>query len=100
MPQVRKDTKMVVSELQAGSMRVIMATGDAALTALHVSMEVGITHLTDPTKALLLQTLDAKLVWQQMRTPYEGGALFQPHCIQRTLVCVRAKLKWKHQHSA
>jgi hypothetical protein len=72
--QVRKDTKLVVSELQKGSNRVIMATGDAALTALHVSMEVGITNVTDPTKALLLQTADdGQLVWQQMRESHQGG---------------------------
>jgi cation-transporting ATPase 13A1 len=63
--KVRKDTAMVVSELQGGSHRVIMATGDAALTALYVAMKVGITDKEDPSKALLLDP--TANVWEQMR---------------------------------
>ena len=41
--RVRKDTAECVQNLLYGGMSVIMATGDAMLTAIHVAQEVGIT---------------------------------------------------------
>ena len=45
--RVRKDTAECIQNLLYGGMSVIMATGDAMLTAVHVAQEVGITV---PTK--------------------------------------------------
>jgi cation-transporting ATPase 13A1 len=40
--RVRKDTAMVLKKLKEGGMSIAMVTGDAILTAIHVSKEVGI----------------------------------------------------------
>jgi len=40
--RVRKDTKSVLKRLRQGGMSIAMITGDAILTAIHVSKEVGI----------------------------------------------------------
>lgn len=39
--RVRKDTKKVVLQLREGAHDVVMVTGDAILTAIHVAIEVG-----------------------------------------------------------
>ena len=68
---VRKDTTEVVLALQKSSHKVAMATGDAALTALYVGRQVGITG-ADKDKGLLLVVGadDGKLTWQ----PAQGDA--------------------------
>jgi len=40
--RVRRDTKMVLNKLKEGGMGVVMVTGDALLTAIHVAKEVNI----------------------------------------------------------
>jgi manganese-transporting P-type ATPase len=66
--RVRKDTAECVQNLLYGGMSVIMATGDAMLTAIHVAQEVGITV---PTKKgiLILEQTDDEFFW----TDYESG---------------------------
>lgn len=46
--RVRKDTKAVLRRLKQGGMSISMVTGDAILTAIHVSKEVGICSLLSP----------------------------------------------------
>eukprot|EP01104_Vermistella_antarctica_P018701 TRINITY_DN7027_c0_g1_i1.p1 TRINITY_DN7027_c0_g1~~TRINITY_DN7027_c0_g1_i1.p1 ORF type:complete len:1422 (+),score=337.42 TRINITY_DN7027_c0_g1_i1:106-4371(+) len=48
---VRRDSAKVVRELKAGSIRVIMVTGDAALTALYIAGQVSISPLKDSEEA-------------------------------------------------
>lgn len=68
---VRRDTAEVIQELQRSSHCVAMATGDAALTALYVGREVGITS-KDKSKGLVLNKTDSgRLVWQSAQG--EGG---------------------------
>lgn len=50
--RVRKDSAVCVQNLRAGGNAVIMATGDAMLTAVHVAQEVGIT--TSAKKGILI----------------------------------------------
>mmetsp|Transcript_13694 Transcript_13694/g.21164 ORF Transcript_13694/g.21164 Transcript_13694/m.21164 type:complete len:1551 (-) Transcript_13694:1328-5980(-) len=46
--RVRKDTKAVLQRLKQGGMNISMVTGDAILTAIHVSKEVGMCSLLSP----------------------------------------------------
>jgi manganese-transporting P-type ATPase len=66
--RVRKDTAMCVQNLRMGGNTVIMATGDALLTAVHVAQEVGITT-TAKKGILILDSIDSKLQW----TDYDSG---------------------------
>jgi cation-transporting ATPase 13A1 len=59
---VRRDTAEIIAELKRSSHNVAMATGDAALTALYVGRQVGITS-NDKSKALLLTSTDTGLLW-------------------------------------
>ncbi|DAZ94193.1 TPA: hypothetical protein N0F65_000420 [Lagenidium giganteum] len=56
---VRKDSGEILKMLKDSSHQVSMITGDATLTAVHVSKEVGI--ITRP--ALILTEKDDKLIW-------------------------------------
>ncbi|KAK3269066.1 hypothetical protein CYMTET_22468 [Cymbomonas tetramitiformis] len=81
---VRKDTAMIIKQLQDGSHNVIMATGDAALTGLYVAARVGITDKEHPEKALLLEGEGEQLRWASARQdtqvapiPYRAAAIPQ-----------------------
>jgi cation-transporting ATPase 13A1 len=55
---VRRDTSSSIRELQNGSHRVIMVTGDSPLTSIHVAKQVGIIRQqsnADAGRSLLLQ---------------------------------------------
>jgi cation-transporting ATPase 13A1 len=70
--RVRRDTTVVIRDLLQGSMKVVMVTGDAALTALHVAVETGIARCSKQDQAacvgLLLHGEDAKsLEWRPAR---------------------------------
>ena len=60
---VRRDSNAVIGNLRNGAHSVIMATGDNALTGLHVARATSITG-TDASKALILATRgEDKLEW-------------------------------------
>ncbi|EDQ86672.1 uncharacterized protein MONBRDRAFT_28103 [Monosiga brevicollis MX1] len=59
--KVKPDSRRAVADLQASSHHVVMITGDSALTAAHVALEVGI--VTEAAAILQVQEED-KLVWQ------------------------------------
>jgi cation-transporting ATPase 13A1 len=62
--RVRKDSAEIVSQLRAGGCKVIMATGDAILTGIHVAREVGIT--TESKKSIkLLESAGEGFVWSE-----------------------------------
>lgn len=65
--KVRADSAEIIHALQASSNNVMMATGDATLTALHVGNEVGIARGgLDGALILARDQLD-KLEWQSAR---------------------------------
>ena len=65
--KVRADSAEIIHALQASSNNVMMATGDATLTALHVGNEVGISRGgLDGALILARDQLD-KLEWQSAR---------------------------------
>mmetsp|Transcript_10376 Transcript_10376/g.34080 ORF Transcript_10376/g.34080 Transcript_10376/m.34080 type:complete len:1431 (-) Transcript_10376:1171-5463(-) len=70
---VRRDTPQIISQLLKGSHFVAMATGDAPLTALHVSAEVGITTRS-PEDSLMLQEIgETGLEWVSGRCDDSGN---------------------------
>merc|ERR1719329_360161 len=50
--QLRSDTKLVIGALQDSGHKVVMVTGDAPLTALHVAKACGIARTDSPTLLL------------------------------------------------
>jgi cation-transporting ATPase 13A1 len=69
---VRRDTAEIIAELKRSSHNVAMATGDAALTALYVGRQVGITG-KDKGKALLLTKTDGGLAWLPVQDDASHG---------------------------
>ena len=63
---LKEDTARVVSELQQGGHRIVMATGDNALTACDISRQV---NIIDGNSTLLLSHVGDKVVW----TNLDGG---------------------------
>jgi cation-transporting ATPase 13A1 len=84
--RVRKDTAECVQNLLYGGMSVIMATGDAMLTAIHVAQEVGITV---PTKKgiLILEQKDNEedekcdFFWSDYESGNKSDIAFSPEAI-------------------
>ena len=66
--RVRKDTAICVQNLRLGGNVVIMATGDAMLTAVHVAQEVGITTISKKG-ILIFDIINDIFQW----TDYESG---------------------------
>lgn len=60
---VRKDSGEILKMLKDSSHRVSMITGDATLTAVHVSKEVGI--VTRPALILSEGSIEGELVWKR-----------------------------------
>jgi len=68
---VRRDSAEVVKELRASSHAVAMATGDAALTALHVARDVGITAGVAEKELILRISDTGTLTWVPARAALE-----------------------------
>lgn len=62
----RKDSKQIITDLQASNHSVFMITGDNMLTAVHVGSEVGLTRPKE--SVLILQEKDKGLVWNNADT--------------------------------
>eukprot|EP01147_Barroeca_monosierra_P010353 gene10353-2488_t len=60
---VRADSRAVVEDLKRSAHRVVMVTGDAPLTAIHVAMEVSITQNSRQRLLVLDEHADGSLVW-------------------------------------
>ena len=76
--RVRKDTTECVQNLLCGGMSVIMATGDAMLTAIHVAQEVGIT-VPDKKGILILEhSEDDGFYWVDYDTGEASDEKFIP----------------------
>ena len=78
--RVRKDSATCVQNLRAGGNAVIMATGDAMLTAVHVAQEVGITT-TSKKGVLILENGDGDaqadvLRWMDYGSGEDSGIPF------------------------
>ena len=102
---VRVDTPDVVRALQASAHSVMMATGDSALTALHVANEVGIAR-GGLENGLMLATLDdgaaeeePRLAWISAKTdpatekplrviPYAADGVSIPTLAKTYSLCV------------
>lgn len=59
--RARADSGLVIAALKESDHNIAMATGDSALTALHVARMTGFCHENAP--ALVLQMNEGKLVW-------------------------------------
>ena len=80
---VRNDSAHVIRSLRQSSHRTIMLTGDAALTALHVAKEVGMTgDADDPNgkaRALLLRhTESGDFEWAPALSATTGAVVTEP----------------------
>ena len=64
---VRRDSAQVLNELQASDHRVIMITGDAALTGIHVAAETDIIT-SDRSRVLVLTATGPGVVWKNAET--------------------------------
>ena len=70
--RVRTDSEEVINALIASSNRVMMATGDATLTALHVGNEVGIAK-GGLAGAVVLELDNGSLRWVSAKRDKNGG---------------------------
>ena len=70
---VRNDTPDVVKALRASSHTVMMATGDSALTALHVANEVHIAEGGLERAMMLVKDEDDGLEWVSAKTDEDTG---------------------------
>mmetsp|Transcript_6291 Transcript_6291/g.9492 ORF Transcript_6291/g.9492 Transcript_6291/m.9492 type:complete len:1517 (+) Transcript_6291:72-4622(+) len=73
--RVRKDTATCVQNLRKGGNAVIMATGDATLTAVHVAQEVGITS-SSKKGILILEGKDTGFQWIDYDSGDVAGVVF------------------------
>ena len=97
--KVRADSEEVIKALQAASNNVMMATGDATLTALHVGNEVGIARGGLDGALILANDTSRKLEWQSARVdadgkpvktfPYESTSI--PKLAEEYSLCVTGK---------
>lgn len=106
---VRKDSGEILKMLKDSSHRVSMITGDATLTAVHVSREVGI--VTRPALILSEGATEGELVWTRAE---DDGAMDTykssdiPILVKKYDLCVNGKtlaaasevddLIWKNMH--
>ncbi|OUS46274.1 ATPase type 13A [Ostreococcus tauri] len=97
--RVRADSAEVIHALKAASNNVMMATGDATLTALHVGNEVGIARGGLDGALILARGESDKLEWQSARVnakghpektfPYESSSI--PELAEKYSLCVTGK---------
>lgn len=71
--RVRKDSADIIRQLRDGGCNVIMATGDAILTGIHVAREVGIT--TEGKNSIkILEKDDSGFWWRDYQTEVKEPA--------------------------
>jgi manganese-transporting P-type ATPase len=80
--RVRKDTAICIQNLRMGGNTVIMATGDAMLTAVHVAQEVGITT-TSKKGILILDSIDSRFQWTDYESGDKSSVPFTPDSISK-----------------
>uniref|UniRef100_K3X9P6 P-type ATPase A domain-containing protein n=1 Tax=Globisporangium ultimum (strain ATCC 200006 / CBS 805.95 / DAOM BR144) TaxID=431595 RepID=K3X9P6_GLOUD len=106
---VRKDSGEILKQLKDSSHRVSMITGDATLTAVHVSKEVGI--VTRPALILSEGASEGELVWTRAEDDSKVDAYKSsdiPILEKKYDLCVNGKtlaaaseiddVIWKHMH--
>jgi cation-transporting ATPase 13A1 len=88
--RVRKDTASVLQRLKEGGMSIAMVTGDAILTAIHVSKEVGICEpvsngegeeddiIAEETNEELRALLESKRAEPKTKKPLKLNKQFKP----------------------
>lgn len=69
--KVRADSEVVVRSLQQSDHRVIMVTGDALLTSLHIAKQVGICNKKKPSISLTVDEVNDKIVWTVQHDEYK-----------------------------
>ena len=97
--KVRADSAEIIHALKASSNNVMMATGDATLTALHVGNEVGISQGGLDGAMILSINSSGSLEWQSARVnddgkpsnviPYEGTSITE--LSKKFSLCVTGK---------